>query len=271
MRKNIIVISSAILGLTLFTWLCVRFINNDKIPKKDDEAVTNTEKLKGTKTEKLELNGKENNIRFNLVQKSIKDKKNDKEYFREAIVYKIFINETEIQNLNIEDNPQETGDNIEINEYVKAIKGIDEKDYLIIKLITNDKEKNVFENILIFDNNNEIIFRYVTGISNEKYEVVGNDSNNYIIASNNCDGLNTEEATCNEQDKVYSTYVINEDNINFLECYDPKNFDGRVKEKLLTIEKNKVTIKNSDNKYTVSATNLDKVKTICPEYKNLSK
>ena len=277
MKRNIIIITSAIVGIFFITWLCVKFINNDVIPEKEvEDKSENKVVIKCEKEEKIDLNGNSYNIKLTAYVETVKetDKETKEEYTLDYLKYKVLFNDKEIEGIKLESELDEIPDEIEIEDIVKTVKGNDNKDYLIMKLITYSDYGTTNENVFIINENGKLLFNYLHEISSIFYNVKGPNSKKYIIGSNNCEDfkyIDTGETLCNNFDKLYTTYKINDNNIEILECINSEDFDGRLLEKELTIGSNVVSIKNTGDKYEINDANLSGAGFICPTYKNLSK
>ena len=276
MKKNILIIISALLAIFIITFLCVKFINKDIFPEKNKDNSQTDSSIKGVKNETVKLNDKDYNLLFRarLSTTTEKDEETGEEYTNNVIKYEILLNNKFVNNVNIEDYIEDINSKVEINEVVKKIKGNDDKEYLVIKLVTHNDFGITNENILIINDNNELLFKYLHEISSIFYEIKGENSDKYIIGQNNCEDfkyIDTGETLCKDFDNLYSTYKIEDDKIELLECLNSGEFDGKLKEKELKVENDTIYINDSETIYEINDAGLSGAGFICPKYNVLSK
>ena len=270
MKKNIIIITATIVGIMILTFIFVKLINHDHFfrPLEEEKPeVIEDKDIKKVEEDKIKVNDKE----VKITLKAVLIPENDDEY---NIKYVAYLNDKRIEGLTVYSS--ESVDEIEIDRVVKTIIGKDEIEYIVLKLIGNNNTGLVHENIFVINDSATLLFKYTHDISSIYYKVVGEENTKYIIGANNCEDFKYiygGNEFCEKYNNLYSTYKIYDNNIKLLECKNKnsENFDGKMIEKELTVEKNVVTLKDTKIKYTIDDANLSGAGFLCPNYEIVSK
>ncbi len=235
--------------------------NSYLVPKDIDKAVYNSN---------LNLNGKNVNIKFNY-------KTHYDDLANCNVYYSILLNDKVVWNYDVEAFNYWCGidDDGEL---------LDEKDYVIdnpikyISKITDDnnneylvinfdlpEETGIYHKFIIINDSGKLFLDYNHWISSYFYKISGKNDKRYLLNSNNCNKYFSEDYACKDIKNIYSTYIIEDNKVYFLECNEGEN--NILHEHVASFSNNNFVLTDSKDNYKIS--NLDKLSGggfSCPTY-----